>query len=376
MSSSASQSREIRVVFQASFPYVLTSTLSLVGMAPFYEGLDSWIDATYAALDPEFRLDIHHFFFPLVGRLLIAQLVAERPQLVDFAAFVAWLAALDKEAIREAVRGLIEDLRADEQAAGFEATFRHDDVEEMTDFLRHVVCKDWNSDRTALLLDPGALRTRLTLGVIRFWEAHFREEYARCSVHIARCVERKRVESFPGSFEEVVSAVTGRPVQESAIRRYGGAEELIFVPSCYTGPYVNFASVGHEGRQVLITFNAKYAEGTEHGDLLPVRELFVPLKALADETRLEILKMLKGEELYAQQIVDQLEISQPSVSRHLRLMVASGILTERRDEKMKYYRIHEETLASLAWNFSAFLGAGERWRRQAVGPEVCGQEYE
>jgi len=376
MSSSASQSRVPRVVFQASFPYVLTSTLSLVGMAPFYEGLDSWIESTYGDLDPEFRLDIHHFFFPLAGRLLVAQLVAERPQLVDFAAFVAWLAALDEEAIREAVRGLIEDLRADEKAAGFEATFRHDDVEEMTDFLRHVVCKDWNSDRTALLLDPGALRTRLTLGVIRFWEAHFREEYARCSGLIARCVERKRVESLPGNFEEVVSAVTGRPVQESAIRRYGNAEELIFVPSCHTGPYVNFVPVGRGSRRVLVTFNAKYAEATEGGTLLPVRELFVSLRALADETRLEILRMLNGQELYAQQIVDQLEISQPSVSRHLRLMVASGILTERRDEKMKYYRIHEETLASLAWSFSAFLSAGERRRMQGGEPNVSGQEFE
>ena len=76
--------------------------------------------------------------------------------------------------------------------------------------------------------------------------------------------------------------------------------------------------------------------------------LYPPLKALADETRLQILALLQGRELYAQEIVDQLDISQPAVSRHLNLMAAAGVLTIRREGNAKYYSVNAETLARVA----------------------------
>ena len=46
------------------------------------------------------------------------------------------------------------------------------------------------------------------------------------------------------------------------------------------------------------------------------------------------------------------------MSRHLRLMVVARVLSERRDDEMKYYRVNEETLADLSWTISAFLSCG------------------
>ena len=161
--------------------------------------------------------------------------------------------------------------------------------------------------------------------------------------------------TFEGDFVSVVSRVTGRPVPESVVDRYGAAERLTFVPSCHAGPYVNYVSTGSQCEELVITFNALLARRTARGEPLSVRGLFAPLKALSDETRLEIVEMLRGTELYAQQIVDRLNISQPSVSRHLRLMVAAQILVERQDEKMKYYRINTEALARLERALSALI---------------------
>jgi DNA-binding transcriptional ArsR family regulator len=76
--------------------------------------------------------------------------------------------------------------------------------------------------------------------------------------------------------------------------------------------------------------------------------LYPPLKALADETRLQILALLHGRELYAQEIVEQLDISQPAVSRHLNLMAAAGVLKIRREGNAKYYSIDTEALAAVA----------------------------
>jgi DNA-binding transcriptional ArsR family regulator len=83
--------------------------------------------------------------------------------------------------------------------------------------------------------------------------------------------------------------------------------------------------------------------------------LYPPLKALADETRLQILALLRDRELYAQEIVDRLHISQPAVSRHLNLMVAAGVLNIRREGNAKYYAINRDVLADLARALSSLV---------------------
>jgi len=72
------------------------------------------------------------------------------------------------------------------------------------------------------------------------------------------------------------------------------------------------------------------------------------LKALADETRLQIVEMLRGQEMYAQQIVGRLGISQAAVSRHLRLMASAGVLRVRREGGAKFYTVNGDTMTYLA----------------------------
>ncbi|MBV9789869.1 MAG: winged helix-turn-helix transcriptional regulator, partial [Chloroflexi bacterium] len=75
----------------------------------------------------------------------------------------------------------------------------------------------------------------------------------------------------------------------------------------------------------------------------------------ADKTRLMIVAMLNGRELYAQEIVDRLGISQSAVSRHLQLMVDMKVLNVRRGERgAKYYSINTIALQSVAQRLSEF----------------------
>jgi ArsR family transcriptional regulator len=75
----------------------------------------------------------------------------------------------------------------------------------------------------------------------------------------------------------------------------------------------------------------------------PIRrpELRARLNVLADETRLRILELLaQQDELLAQDIIAALELSQSSVSRHLKRLVSLGYLYERRGEGAnKTYRL-------------------------------------
>ena len=77
-------------------------------------------------------------------------------------------------------------------------------------------------------------------------------------------------------------------------------------------------------------------------------EVYPVLKALANETRLEILAILQRREMYAQQLVVQLGISQAAVSRHLNLMVDAGVLRVRIEAESRFYTIDPSTLARVA----------------------------
>ncbi len=63
------------------------------------------------------------------------------------------------------------------------------------------------------------------------------------------------------------------------------------------------------------------------------------LKALADETRLRIINLLNTREFCVCEIEEVLNMSEPRISRHLKILKKSGIVKCRRDSKWCYYKI-------------------------------------
>ncbi len=69
-------------------------------------------------------------------------------------------------------------------------------------------------------------------------------------------------------------------------------------------------------------------------------------RALADPTRRQILQDLRAGELTAGGIASRFSISGPSISRHLSILKAAGLVTERRDANRILYSLVEERLAN------------------------------
>jgi DNA-binding transcriptional ArsR family regulator len=78
-------------------------------------------------------------------------------------------------------------------------------------------------------------------------------------------------------------------------------------------------------------------------------EVLGPLRALTDETRLQILELLVlNEQMLAQEIIAQVEVGQSTVSRHLQQLVAAGFVIEQRTgDTNKLYRLHAERVDEL-----------------------------
>ncbi|RUT45547.1 ArsR family transcriptional regulator [Paenibacillus anaericanus] len=62
-------------------------------------------------------------------------------------------------------------------------------------------------------------------------------------------------------------------------------------------------------------------------------------KLLGDKSRLTILGLLKEKELCVCNIVDMMQMSQPSISQHLRKMKAGGLVKEVCKGKWTYYSL-------------------------------------
>jgi DNA-binding transcriptional ArsR family regulator len=72
-----------------------------------------------------------------------------------------------------------------------------------------------------------------------------------------------------------------------------------------------------------------------------------PFDALGNPQRRAIVELLAGRPRSVQQIADELPISRPAVSRHLRLLSAAGLVTEQRIGTRHLYRLHESGVSAV-----------------------------
>lgn len=71
----------------------------------------------------------------------------------------------------------------------------------------------------------------------------------------------------------------------------------------------------------------------------------VVFKALADENRLKILELLRQGEKCGNELLDAVNVSQSTLSHHMKVMCASGIVKSRKDKTWTYYSISPEGAA-------------------------------
>jgi DNA-binding transcriptional ArsR family regulator len=70
-------------------------------------------------------------------------------------------------------------------------------------------------------------------------------------------------------------------------------------------------------------------------------------RALADPSRRKILQRLSKGEAAVKDLTARFAISQPAVSQHLATLRQAGLVAERRDGRLVYYRIDPEGLRPL-----------------------------
>jgi DNA-binding transcriptional ArsR family regulator len=70
--------------------------------------------------------------------------------------------------------------------------------------------------------------------------------------------------------------------------------------------------------------------------------------ALAEPSRRRILDLLRGGERSVSDLVSKLDLSQPSVSKHLKVLREAGLVGVRPEGKLRWYGLRAEPLAEVA----------------------------
>ena len=68
-------------------------------------------------------------------------------------------------------------------------------------------------------------------------------------------------------------------------------------------------------------------------------------KALADDTRQKIMRMTCCKWLSVNEIVEQINVSQPTVSHHLAILRDAGLIQMREEGKQTFYQLNQHKIA-------------------------------
>jgi len=206
------------------------------------------------------------------------------------------------------------------------------------------------------VIDPAALKQLVTGHIRWFWKNHLQAEWTRVRLMLeesARAFNQLDVSDM--SRRELIQFVTGKEYMETKWSHdLEEAKSLIFIPNAHIGPYIRAAKLDEN---MYVYFGAHLPEGSDvHIPELDRAEIVARLSALADDTRLNILQMIaENGQMRSQEIMEAINLSQPSVSRYLTQLTATGYLQERRENGAKVYILNKDRIEKTLKAINAFL---------------------
>jgi len=222
-------------------------------------------------------------------------------------------------------------------------------------FLEPLLCKDEPVKNEQALIKylerwahPGDFGEMLLQSLQAFYQAFFEKEEQRVEAVLQAGLEHARRLSTRMNVSELITELSQGFRSTEELGR-----ELIIVPDFWMTPLIVLEKISPD--QKLFLFGARpVTMSTIPGDPVP-DGLLRMLKALADPTRLRILRYLYKEELGPTELSRRLDLRGPTIIHHLRELRLAGlvILTLRGQERR--YRARLEALDAANEDLKGFI---------------------
>lgn len=77
------------------------------------------------------------------------------------------------------------------------------------------------------------------------------------------------------------------------------------------------------------------------------KKIALMFKAFCDENRIQIIALLRDGERCACRLLEEMNITQPTLSHHMKILCDSGVVVGRKEGKWMHYSISEEGLENV-----------------------------
>jgi DNA-binding transcriptional ArsR family regulator len=275
-------------------------------------------------------------------------LVVDRPDVRTAADFAAMFSQVDGETVVRTI--FADELKHPENRERMEQALAGEDV------AIEAVCADADA------MEPGSGLGRMfgTLlrhpevalgparGIVAEWADRFAAIEPRVEAMLQRDLELRAEDIKTLEPDALIEKTTGgvRYRLEPGIRR------LILSPSYFTRPY-NFILGGPDWRLWAYPIADAALDATD--PMAPPQAVIRLHRALGDETRLRILRLLRDKDLYLTELAQLLELSKPTVKHHLTQLRAAGLVTVTEEAGLTYYSLRRDRLADATSELRRFL---------------------
>jgi DNA-binding transcriptional ArsR family regulator len=272
-----------------------------------------------------------------------AGLLVDRPDVTDAAGYVQLLRETSGEAFANIV--LADNLRDPELDTDVVAALAGDGAAAQR------VAPCWPEHKRGWL--SGLFENPLSMiGLVadrmEAWLPRYQEIEARVQTILERDVALRAGDRATLAAPELVERTTNgvRFLSEPGVRR------LVLAPSYLVRPY-NFTFTGADWR--IFVYPVADAALEPHDPLAPPVGVLRLHRALGDDTRLRILRLLRDRDWYLTEIAERLELSKPTIKHHLALLRAAGLVTLTEEGGLSYYSLRRERLDDASSELKRYL---------------------
>lgn len=297
-----------------------------------------WLERSRAALPEALR--------PLIDdevTIFGAGLLIDRPDVTDAAGFLGLLRETSGAAFASII--FADQLRD---------PTRHDEVAAALDgdpAARASLLASWPEPKhdwiERLLRDPAGVMGDVA-ELMTAWLPLYQEIEPRVRTVIARDADLRagdRAELRPVELIEKTTAGV-RWLSEPGVRR------VVLAPSLLVRPY-NFTFTGGDWR--IFIYPVTDAALEPHDPLAPPVSVLRLHRALGDDTRLRILRLLRDRDFYLTEIAEQLGLSKPTIKHHLVQLRAAGLVTLTEEGGLSYFSLRRDRLDDASSELKRYL---------------------
>ncbi|MBI3170370.1 MAG: winged helix-turn-helix transcriptional regulator [Chloroflexi bacterium] len=186
-----------------------------------------------------------------------------------------------------------------------------------------------------------------------YYHEFFEEEEKRIEPVLRAGLERAQALAPTVSFEELFTDLS----QGLQLGDEFNASTFIIAPAFWVTPLVFFEKFDQD--TMFLTFGARPADmSVIPGEIVP-DALVRSLKALADPTRLKIMRYLTHESLTPSEIARRLQLRPPTVTHHLKELRLAGLVELSLMHEENRYTARKQALEAVYENLNAFLQGEE-----------------